>query len=151
MTTTLNPAASPAPPLELLRGMLEEQYAVDTARLTRMTVHAALPQQFGRDRHTLAAQTAFVRERIAATARALRLMSEGAYGTCEDCRRPIPLGRLRATPQATQCASCEHRHPLTFAPMVEPSGGGPAGGRGEPPRTARRGITPDRAAASAAS
>jgi RNA polymerase-binding transcription factor DksA len=109
MTTTLREPAAEL--TELLRGMLEEHYAVDTDRLTRMTVHAALPQHFGRDMHTLAMQTASVRQRIAETAQALRRMSEGVYGRCEDCDRAIPLGRLRATPQAAQCAPCERRKP----------------------------------------
>jgi DnaK suppressor protein len=110
VTTTLHDrAVSTVGPMELLRGMLEEQYTADTARLTRMTVHAALPQHFGRDPRTLAVQTAAVRQRIAATAHALRRMSEGAYGLCEDCRKGIPLGRLRATPQATRCVRCERR------------------------------------------
>ncbi|MEU7902679.1 TraR/DksA C4-type zinc finger protein [Actinoplanes sp. NPDC049118] len=112
MTTTLpEPAVSSAEPMELLRSMLEERYAVDTDRLTRMTVHAALLQQFGRDMRTLAIHTASVRQRIAETAQALRRMSEGAYGLCEDCDKAIPLGRLRATPQASQCAPCERHKP----------------------------------------
>jgi RNA polymerase-binding transcription factor DksA len=109
-TTTLNDSAvSSAEPMELLRGMLEEQYAVDTARLTRMTVHAALPSRFGRDMRTRDVRTASVRQRMADTARALRRMSEGTYGVCEDCHKGIPLGRLRATPQATRCVPCERR------------------------------------------
>jgi DnaK suppressor protein len=112
MTTTLrDPAASSAEPMELFRSMLEEQYAVDTDRLTRMTVYAALPQHFGRDMRTAALQTASVRQRIAETAHALRRMSEGTYGLCQDCRNSIPLGRLRAKPQATRCALCERRKP----------------------------------------
>jgi DnaK suppressor protein len=112
MTTTLHdPAATSAEPMELLRGMLEEQYVMDTDRLTRMTVSAALPQQFGRDPRTAAVHTASVRQRIAETAHALRRMSEGTYGRCEDCQNPIPLGRLRATPQATRCAPCERHNP----------------------------------------
>jgi DnaK suppressor protein len=110
MTMTLNdPGVCSVEPMELLRGMLEEQYAVDTARLTRMTVHAALPQRFGRDIQTLATQTASVRQRIAETAQALRRMSEGTYGMCRDCRKAIPLGRLRTTPQAAHCVPCERR------------------------------------------
>jgi RNA polymerase-binding transcription factor DksA len=112
MTTTLHePAVSSAEPMELLRTMLEERYAVDTDRLTRMTVHAALPQHFGRDMRTLASQTASARQRIAETAHALRRMSEGTYGRCEDCDKAVPLGRLRATPHATQCTPCERRRP----------------------------------------
>lgn len=110
MTMTLNdPGVSSTEPMELLRGMLEEQYAVDTARLTRMTVHAALPQHFGRDVRTLAVQAASVRQRIAETAQALWRMSEGTYGVCETCHKPIPLGRLRAVPYATRCTFCERR------------------------------------------
>ncbi|MET8152499.1 TraR/DksA family transcriptional regulator [Actinoplanes sp. NPDC049668] len=110
MTTTQDePVASSAEPMELLRGILEERYVVDTGRLTRMTVHAALPPGLGRDMRTLAVHSASVRLRIAETARALRRMSEGTYGRCEDCDKAIPLGRLRATPQAAQCAPCESR------------------------------------------
>ncbi|GIE85405.1 hypothetical protein Are01nite_18850 [Actinoplanes regularis] len=116
MTTTLQaPGVASAELMELLRGMLEEQYAVDTDRLTRMTVHAALPQRFGRDLRTLAIQTTSVRRRIAETAQALRRMSEGSYGLCGDCDQAIPLGRLRARPQATRCASCERRRPFAAA------------------------------------
>jgi RNA polymerase-binding transcription factor DksA len=119
MTTTLyEPAVSCAEPMELLRGMLEERYAVDTDRLTRMTLHAALPQQFGRDMHALATQTASVRQRIAETAQALRRMSEGSYGLCEDCDQAIPLGRLRGTPHAAQCVPCERRKPHHAFAMV---------------------------------
>ncbi|GAB1689738.1 TraR/DksA family transcriptional regulator [Krasilnikovia sp. M28-CT-15] len=112
MSTTLHEPAAPfAEPMELLRGMLEERYAVDTDRLTRMTVHAALPQQFGRDMRTLAVQTAYLRQGIAETAHALRRMSEGTYGRCVDCDKAIPLGRLRAAPQATRCVPCRRRKP----------------------------------------
>ncbi len=110
-TTSQEPAVSSAELTELLRGMLEEQYAVDTDRLTRMTVHAALPPHFGRDTRTLTVQTVSVRQRIAETAQALRRMSEGSYGLCADCEKAIPLGRLRAAPHAAQCAPCERRKP----------------------------------------
>ncbi|GID93210.1 TraR/DksA family transcriptional regulator [Amorphoplanes digitatis] len=96
-------------PMELLRGILEERYAVDTGRLTRMTVHAVLPSGPGRDVRTLALHTVSVRQRLAETAQALRRMSEGTYGRCEDCDKAIPLGRLRATPHAARCAPCESR------------------------------------------
>jgi hypothetical protein len=107
MTTTLHSPARPsAEPMELLRGMLEERYTVDIARLTQLTVYAALPRHAGHDARTLQAQTTAVRQRIAETAHALQRMSEGTYGTCVNCHRPIPLGRLRAAPEAAHCASC---------------------------------------------
>jgi DnaK suppressor protein len=119
MTTTLHDsavsAAQPLPsartvssePMELLRSMLEEQYTLDIARLTQLTVYAALPRHAGYDARSLDVQATSVRQRIAETAQALRRMSEGAYGLCADCHRPIPLGRLRATPHATHCTLCQ--------------------------------------------
>lgn len=97
-------------PMELLRGMLEERYTMDIARLTRLTVYTALPRQAGYDARTLQAQVAAVRQRIADTAQALRRMSEGSYGLCAACGKPIPIGRLHAAPEATHCARCERLH-----------------------------------------
>jgi len=111
MSTALHhPAQLPAEPLELLRSMLEEEFAAQTARLTQLTVYARLPRHAGYDPHTLDALATSARQRIADTAGALRRMSEGSYGVCETCHRPIPLGRLRAAPSATRCALCERGH-----------------------------------------
>lgn len=94
-------------PLELLRSsMLEEQFAVQTNRLTQLTIYGRLPGHGGYDPHTLDILAAAARQAIADTAHALRRMSEGTYGLCEDCRRPIPLGRLRAVPHARYCTRC---------------------------------------------
>jgi DnaK suppressor protein len=110
MTNALHPTAHVSVhPMELLRDMLEEQFAVHTARLTQLTVYGRLPGHAGYEPHTLDALAASARERIADTAQALRRMSEGTYGICEGCAKPIPLGRLRAVPHATHCALCE-RH-----------------------------------------
>jgi DnaK suppressor protein len=112
MTAALHGAAHPsAEPMELLRTMLEEQFAAHTARLTQLTVYARLPRHAGYDPHTLDVLAASARQRIAETARALRRMSEGTYGVCEGCHRPIPLGRLHAAPHATHCALCERGLP----------------------------------------
>jgi DnaK suppressor protein len=100
-------AQRPAEAMELFRTMLEDQFAVQTARLTQLTVYARMPRPAGYDQHTLDVLTASVRQRIADTAHALRRMSEGTYGVCLRCDRPIPLGRLRAVPHATHCALCE--------------------------------------------
>lgn len=37
---------------------------------------------------------------------ALEKLAAGTYGTCDECRRPIPAGRLRAVPQSTLCVDC---------------------------------------------
>jgi DnaK suppressor protein len=111
MTTSFDKTAQlPAEPMELLRTMLEDEFAVETARLTQLTVYARLPRRGGYDPHTLGLLIASARHRIADTAHALRRMSEGTYGVCADCRKPIPLGRLRTVPCATHCARCERSH-----------------------------------------
>jgi DnaK suppressor protein len=89
--------------------MLEEQFAVHTARLTQLTVYARLPRHGGHDPRALDALVASARQRIAETAQALRRMSEGTYGLCAGCHHPLPLGRLRAVPHATHCTRCERR------------------------------------------
>ena len=93
--------------MELLHCMLEEQYTVDIARLTQLRVYAALPRHAGHDGRALEAQIGAVQQRIAETAQALRRMSEGTYGSCADCHRPIPLGRLRTAPEAAHCTLCQ--------------------------------------------
>ncbi|MEU4215751.1 TraR/DksA C4-type zinc finger protein [Actinoplanes sp. NPDC026623] len=98
--------AIPDEPLELLRGMLEEQFVVQTNQLTALVIYGRLPRHGGHDPRTLDVLAASVRQSIADTAHALRRMSEGTYGLCEDCRRPIPLGRLRTVPHARRCARC---------------------------------------------
>jgi len=37
---------------------------------------------------------------------ALERIEAGTYGRCLLCEEPIPVGRLRAMPEATTCASC---------------------------------------------
>jgi RNA polymerase-binding transcription factor DksA len=40
---------------------------------------------------------------------ALAKLANGTYGTCETCRRPIPVARLEAVPYARRCLSCQER------------------------------------------
>ncbi|GIF00866.1 TraR/DksA family transcriptional regulator [Paractinoplanes rishiriensis] len=93
-------------PQELLRRMLEEKFVAQTNRLTELTIRGRLPGHGGYDSHTLDILSVAARQAIADTAHALRRMSEGTYGLCEDCQRPIPLGRLRAVPHARYCTRC---------------------------------------------
>jgi len=93
-------------PLELLHGMLEEQFALHTARLAELTVSERLPDDGGYDRHTLDVLATASRRAIRDAARALQHMADGAYGLCENCQQPIPLGRLRAVPDARYCTRC---------------------------------------------
>lgn len=48
------------------------------------------------------------RERAAIDA-ALARWNAGTYGVCEDCGRPIPVGRLRVRPMTTRCVDCAQR------------------------------------------
>lgn len=41
---------------------------------------------------------------------ALRLMREGAYGTCVCCADEIERGRLEVIPGALRCTECQKKH-----------------------------------------
>ena len=93
-------------PLELLRAMLKERFVLHTNRLTELTIYGRTPGHCGYNPHTLDILAATTRQAIADTAHALRRMSEGTYGLCEDCHGPIPLGHLRAVPHGLSCTRC---------------------------------------------
>jgi DnaK suppressor protein len=40
---------------------------------------------------------------------ALARLDDGSYGTCADCRGPIPIERLFAIPQVKYCVLCQAR------------------------------------------
>jgi DnaK suppressor protein len=40
---------------------------------------------------------------------ALARIQEGSYGSCADCGRPIPEGRLEARPEAARCVNCQSK------------------------------------------
>ena len=50
---------------------------------------------------------------------ALERLSEGTFGLCEVCEKPIPLKRLQALPYATECIDCKRK---------SETGGGSVGG-----------------------
>ena len=41
---------------------------------------------------------------------ALTRMSEGTYGRCVDCGKPVPEGRLEARPDAARCVACQAKY-----------------------------------------
>jgi len=55
---------------------------------------------------TLAADEAMKSE-LEKIEKALAAMEAGTYGTCANCRKVIPVERLRAYPQADTCLDCE--------------------------------------------
>lgn len=58
-------------------------------------------------------------QRLAAHSRALTAakdrMSEGTYGICAHCGRPIPQRRLKVLPTATLCVQCQARREAVLA------------------------------------
>ena len=62
----------------------------------RRAVEDLLGRLEGRERHELD-------EIQAAQAR----LESGTFGTCEACRRPVPLSRLRALPWTRHCLGCQ--------------------------------------------
>jgi DnaK suppressor protein len=40
---------------------------------------------------------------------ALRRIDQGTYGTCADCGKGLPEGRLEAKPEAVRCVACQAR------------------------------------------
>jgi DnaK suppressor protein len=41
---------------------------------------------------------------------ALQRLTEGTFGLCEECEKPIPLSRLQALPYATECIDCKRKN-----------------------------------------
>lgn len=52
-------------------------------------------------------------EELAAVEEALQRIDEGSYGCCVECDKNIPLSRLRAVPDATECIDCRRRAELS--------------------------------------
>ncbi len=67
--------------------------------------HAASETAFG----LLAGLECQERHRLDEVTDALLRLDGGSYGICEDCRRAIPLARLRAMPAARLCVPCQAR------------------------------------------
>jgi len=58
------------------------------------------------ERDRLASLHSLSRQRLDDVDAAVRRLDAGAYGGCRTCRRPIPMARLEAVPEATQCVGC---------------------------------------------
>ena len=58
------------------------------------------------ERDRLLSLQALSRRRLDDIDAAVRRLEAGAYGACRTCRRSIPVGRLEAVPEATQCVAC---------------------------------------------
>ena len=58
------------------------------------------------ERDRLLSLQALSRQRLDDIEAAVLRLDAGAYGACRTCRRPIPVARLEAVPEATQCVGC---------------------------------------------
>ncbi|OUM98740.1 MAG: hypothetical protein BAA04_05315 [Firmicutes bacterium ZCTH02-B6] len=80
------------------------------------------------------------RRLLAQVDRALERLEEGSYGICEECGRPIPMGRLLAVPYATKCTACAVASEGDGAAAGE---GGATAAREGPPGSLRRRRPPE--------
>jgi RNA polymerase-binding transcription factor DksA len=86
--------------------MLEEHLHTHTTWLTELTRHDRPAGADAYDREILDALVTAARQGVTDTTRALDRMAQGRYGICEACGHDIPLGRLRAAPDARFCTPC---------------------------------------------
>jgi DnaK suppressor protein len=47
------------------------------------------------------------KQQLAEVTDALQRIEDGRYGTCADCGKPVPEGRLEAKPEAARCVACQ--------------------------------------------
>jgi DnaK suppressor protein len=53
---------------------------------------------------------AAARQQRGAVLDALHRIELGTYGTCTDCGKSVPEGRLEAKPEAARCVACQGKH-----------------------------------------
>ena len=60
------------------------------------------------------AMLAVARRQRSAVQAALHRIDLGTYGTCVDCGRSVPEGRLEAKPEAARCVACQGKLDRSF-------------------------------------
>ena len=78
-----------------------------TGELSAVDQHPADVSDFTYQRELQATTQQILGREAKQVQEALRRQSEGKYGICEGCGRPIPRERLRARPSATLCVGCQ--------------------------------------------
>lgn len=105
-------AALPSGDLAALRASLQEQQLFRVEQLRRFSEPTSDRADRARERRS--ASQLEVHVKLAASARmvladveaALERMTQGRYGSCHRCGRPIAVQRLRIVPQARYCGRC---------------------------------------------
>lgn len=64
-------------------------------------------EQMGHE--TVEAEIAAMKKKVAKVMYAYKKIEKGSYGTCESCKKEIPLERLELVPEAQYCIDCERR------------------------------------------
>ncbi|MFF3868236.1 hypothetical protein [Micromonospora sp. NPDC001898] len=93
--------------LDVLRMVLEEQYARHHTQLALLARQDARPDHPAAGTDTAAAVTAASRRALDDLACALRHLDQGRYGTCRRCRTDIPIECLAHRPAARFCPRCD--------------------------------------------
>ena len=88
------------------RRMLEELHASHTTHLTRIDREVAKGSDPD-DEHVMRTQSFSRHWLLFEIEDALVRLDDGTYGVCEDCRTPIPSGRLETIPYARRCLTCQ--------------------------------------------
>ncbi|WP_203597660.1 TraR/DksA family transcriptional regulator [Actinomadura bangladeshensis] len=105
MAMTVNSAVNGAPggaAASQARELLEQERRTHIAELELLAGESAPDEAVMARRGTLQGNL----EEIDA---ALARLTDGTYGLCEDCRKPIPEGRLEIIPYARRCVNCQQR------------------------------------------
>lgn len=111
----------PREPLQSAKQRLKELMEPMAERMSRASEVEDIAELSAYDNHPadLASQTLAreidmgmllrLEERLAQLDRAETKYSEGSYGICDRCQRPIAVDRLQATPETIYCVACQSR------------------------------------------
>lgn len=102
--------------LEELRSELREQLesrganpdddSMDESQLETQFADAA---QTTAERDKILRVVEKLRDQLSSVNRALERITEGSYGTCENCGKEIPAERLEALPYVIHCVDCRQK------------------------------------------
>jgi len=91
------------------RVILEARWRARLQEVTELSLayHAATPDgDDGRHARRLLRRAVAARQRLADTEDALRRVTAGTFGLCEQCAAPVPEAMLAVAPESRYCAGC---------------------------------------------